>query len=372
MPTETLLHPKFKDLPTRSIRVSAFTFGLEKHFAPNAQFRQRMPYPKMREEIDAALAASTLADSDLSARQWPKWVRGDLRNEPNYLRKLADALDLDAGVSAVLDFDAANRSVDLFLRMLDVLAYRSAETVSGTRDARMKQRTARDGLEKLQRTWAVGNEPGAFQLPRGWLVDGEGAAGDANDDHPLIYDAARELRTGESVSSLRRRPPSVLNFYLQGDLLWRYEPDAPLTMLQFLLRFLLHIDSQTFVPIQTFAVDLATASLAMSTLFYWDDERLFSRFGAKMEAIDAAASIFFSEKIALAQTTHLIKKDIPWIYDGPNNVEHIPKLLESLRMRFDTALESYGISPRKIRQIYSAACMDALYGNFGEAGESVE
>ncbi|NML30869.1 hypothetical protein HHL14_08475 [Paraburkholderia sp. G-4-1-8] len=333
----------------------------------DVQFRERLSYPEIKEKIETALWTATNADSGLSARQWPKWLKGNLKNEPNYLRKLAEALYLDTNVSAILDFDASNRSIGLFLRMLDVFAYRSTTAKRESKDARAKRRTAREGLQRLQSVWEVGYWHHMFRLRKHWLVPGDGIS-----DHSLpCAKVPVRLRTGVNLPSMFiKEDPSIMYFYLPPELLSRYEPDAPLTVLQFLLRFLLHIDARTFAPIQTFALDLASASLAMSTLAHWDDENIFFRCTAKRRAFDAVKGLFFSDKRAFDDVVSMIEEDLPWLSDRLNDVSHLPGLLESLRQQFDTALESYGISPRKIRQLYWNAGADSLSGVFGTPEEA--
>ena len=347
--TEEDLFDKFNLRLTAKLRLAVTTFLIESELFADVTIGQRVASRKVAERLTNVIFSnqkvkdinlqevkdSRKSQMNFDYRTWDNWCTGNVKNEPTYLSSVCKLVNEKKYLDRFLDVSTyLDSSIKLHFYALDVFASKSSTA---------KIKAANNILRKLESVWAVDKGTSQIKIHDIWLNE-------LDKNKPLRF--KRPPKTIDDMFDFDYYcEKSKLHYFaVERDVSKRHEVDAPFLLLPYLLRNMLYLNKNQFIPINTFAIDLATAALATGAIMYsMDDKSTFM--GPKVESFDAAQSIFFGSGID--HPRHLISTRAPWerdVYDNSDTVKNIIQVKRAYRK----VLHDIGILSRDMRKIYQS------------------
>lgn len=349
--TEVDLFDKFHLRPTAKLRLAATTFLIESELFTDVTISQRIASRKVAERLTKVIFSDLRVNNlnrlehqssrndqmNFDYRTWESWCSGTGKSEPNYLSDICKKISDRDNLDRYIDGTTMDSPIKLHFYALDFFASKSSKA---------KDKAAHDILRKLESIWAADKGTSQIKIHDNWLNH-------LDKNKPLKLKKPPETIDDVFDFDYYCEKSKLHCFSVERDVSKRHEVDAPFLLLPYLLRNLLYLNRNQFIPINTLAIDLATATLATAAIMYSRDDK--STFiGPKIEALDATQSIFFGSGID--HSRHLISSRAPWerdVYDNSHTVKNIILVKRAYR----NVLHDIGITSRDMRKVYEGFVM---------------
>lgn len=347
--TEEDLFDKFHLRPTAKLRLAATTFLIESELFADVTIGQRVASRKVAERLTNVIFSnqkvndlnrqeaqdSRKSQMNFDYRTWDNWCAGNVKNEPTYLSSVCKLVNEKKYLDRFIDVSTyLDSSIKLHFYALDIFASKFSNA---------KVKAANNILRKLESVWAVDKGTSQIKIHDNWLNH-------LDKNKPLKLKKPTKTIADLFDFDYYCEKSKLHCFSVERDVSKRHEIDAPFLLLPYLLRNILYLNRNQFIPINTLAIDLATATLATGAIMYSREDK--STFiGPKIEALDAAKSIFFGSGID--HSRHLISSRAPWerdFYDNSHTVNNIILVKRAYR----NALHDIGIFSRDMRKVYQS------------------
>lgn len=337
---------KFHLRPTAKLRLAVTTFLIESELFAGVSISQRIASRKVAERLTKVvfldqgvnrrkfqdIQFSRKSQTSFDYRTWDKWCSGNVKSEPTYLSSVCKSINEKKHLDRFIDGTYMDNSINLHFYALDVFA-------SNFSNAKVK--AANNILRKLEAVWSVDKEVSQIKIHDDWLS-----------------------RLDKNKSLKLKKPPKTIGdmfdydyycektkfhcFSVEDDVSKRHEVDAPFLLLPYLLRNILYFDKNKSFPINTFAVDLATATLATYAIMNSRADKS-SFIGSKKEALDATQNIFFG--LGIDHSRYLISSRAPWERDEYDNTDIVKNII-LVKRAYRNVLHDIGVFSRDIRKVY--------------------
>jgi hypothetical protein len=346
--TEKTLFDKFHLRPTAKLRLAATTFLIEKELFADVSISRRVASRKVADQLTKIIFLeqgvnsrkiqeiqfSRKSQTSFDYRTWDKWCSGNVKSEPTYLSSVCKSISKKKHLDRFIDGTYMDNSINLHFYALDVFASNFSNA---------KAKAANNILRKLEAVWSVDKEVSQIKIHDDWLSR-------LDKNKPLKLKKPPKTIEDMLDYDYYCEKTKLHCFSVESDVSKRHEVDAPFLLLPYLLRKILYLGKSKTLPINTFAIDLATATLATNVIMNSRVDK--SNFiGPKREALDATQSIFFG--FGIDHPRHLISSRAPWERDEYDNTDIVKNII-LVKRAYRKVLHDIGIFSRDIRKVYKS------------------
>ncbi|MCX7189141.1 MAG: hypothetical protein NTU92_02040 [Methylotenera sp.] len=352
--TEKTLFDKFHLRPTAKLRLAATTFLIENELFADVSISRRVASRKVAERLTKVIFLeqgvnrrkfqeiqfSRKSQTSFDYRTWDKWRSGNVKSEPTYLSSVCKSISKKKHLDRFIDGTYMDNSINLHFYALDVFASKFSNA---------KVNAANNILRKLEVVWTVDKGISQIKIHDNWLSR-------LDKNKPLKLKKPPKTIEDMLDYDYYCEKTKLHCFSVESDVSKRHEVDAPFLLLPYLLRNILYLGKSKTLPINTFAIDLATATLATNVIMNSRVDK--SNFiGPKRETLDAAQSIFFG--LGIDHPRHLISSRAPWERDEYDNTGVVKNIIQ-VKRAYRNVLHDIGIFSRDIRKVYKGFASSSI------------